>query len=120
MSAPFEEIAADAARLDEQPEFPIAAMAALTQLDTPDTREDEWALVRQVAKADGSVGRIFEGHLNGVERRGSPPTERALRPGGLQRLDSRVRGPAPSRATRRPQWDVAPRFWSTIGGHMLK
>ena len=28
----------------------------------------ELALVRQVARADGSVGRIFDGHLNAVER----------------------------------------------------
>src|ERR1700749_3514367 len=26
------------------------------------------ALVRQVARADGSVGRIYDGHLNAVER----------------------------------------------------
>jgi hypothetical protein len=43
-------------------------MAALTKLDTPDTRKDEWELVRRVAKADGSVDRIFEGHLNAQER----------------------------------------------------
>ena len=43
-------------------------MAALTKLETPDTRGEEWALVRRVAKADGSVGRIFEGHLNAQER----------------------------------------------------
>ncbi len=29
---------------------------------------DELALVRDVARADGSVGRIFDGHLNAVER----------------------------------------------------
>ncbi len=29
---------------------------------------DELALVRRVAAADGSVGRIFDGHLNAVER----------------------------------------------------
>jgi alkylation response protein AidB-like acyl-CoA dehydrogenase len=29
---------------------------------------DELDLVRRVAAADGSVGRIFDGHLNGVER----------------------------------------------------
>ncbi|MDA0168370.1 hypothetical protein OJ998_04660 [Solirubrobacter taibaiensis] len=68
MNGLFDEIAANAATLDASPEFPTAAMAALTKLDTPDTRKDEWELVRRVAKADGSVGRIFEGHLNGVER----------------------------------------------------
>jgi hypothetical protein len=29
---------------------------------------DEWALVRRVAAEDGSLGRIVDGHLNGVER----------------------------------------------------
>jgi alkylation response protein AidB-like acyl-CoA dehydrogenase len=29
---------------------------------------DELALVRRVAEADGSVGRIFDGHINAVER----------------------------------------------------
>jgi hypothetical protein len=29
---------------------------------------DELELVRRVARADGAVGRIFDGHLNGVER----------------------------------------------------
>lgn len=64
----FEEIAANAARLDSNPAFPTEAMAALTKLDTPPTRGEEWALVRRVAQADGSVGRIFEGHLNAQER----------------------------------------------------
>jgi alkylation response protein AidB-like acyl-CoA dehydrogenase len=37
---------------------------------------EELDLVRRVAAADGSVGRIFDGHLNGVERiavQGAPP-----------------------------------------------
>lgn len=40
---------------------------------------DELALVRSVARADGSVGRIFDGHLNAVERVAvqSPPRLRA-------------------------------------------
>lgn len=64
----FESIAADAARLDAEPAFPTAAMEALTKLEVPPTKGEEWALVRRVAKADGSVGRIFEGHLNARER----------------------------------------------------
>ena len=56
MNSLLDEIAANAATLDANPEFPTAAMAALTKLDVPDTRGDEWALVRRVAKADGSVG----------------------------------------------------------------
>lgn len=64
----LDEIAANAAELDSNPRFPTEAMTALAQLDTPATRGEEWALVRRVAKADGSVGRIFEGHLNAKER----------------------------------------------------
>ena len=29
---------------------------------------EEWRVLRAVAEADGSVGRILDGHLNGVER----------------------------------------------------
>jgi alkylation response protein AidB-like acyl-CoA dehydrogenase len=67
----LEEIAAHAAVLDAQPAFPHAAFAALKEagaLTPPPTHREEWDLVRQVAKADGSVGRIFEGHLNAYER----------------------------------------------------
>src|SRR5690349_14300708 len=63
-----DEIAANAAQLDAEPCFPTAAIRALTQIPIPDEKAEEWALVRRVAKADGSVGRIFEGHLNAVER----------------------------------------------------
>ncbi len=65
------EIAANAAALDAQPAFPHAAFDALRAagaLTPPPTRAEEWGLVRRVAKADGSVGRIFEGHLNAYER----------------------------------------------------
>lgn len=65
------EIAANAATLDAQPAFPHAAFRALRDagaLAPPPTHAQEWELVRAVAKADGSVGRIFEGHLNGYER----------------------------------------------------
>jgi hypothetical protein len=62
------EVAANAAALDAAPEFPRAAFAALAALPAPHARHEEWALVRAVAKADGSVGRLYEGHLNAVER----------------------------------------------------
>jgi hypothetical protein len=64
-------IAAGAADLDARPAFPHAAFAALRQacaLEPPGDRAREWARVRAVSKADGSVGRIFEGHLNAYER----------------------------------------------------
>jgi hypothetical protein len=65
------EIAANAAELDRNPAFPQAAFRALREagaLTPPPDRADEWARVREVSKADGSVGRIFEGHLNAYER----------------------------------------------------
>jgi hypothetical protein len=65
------EIAANAAELDRVPAFPTQAFDALREanaLTPPATHGEEWGLVRAVAKADGSVGRIFEGHLNGYER----------------------------------------------------
>lgn len=68
MSDIIEAIAAGAADLDARPAFPTAAMERLTRLAPPASRAEEWALVRRVAKADGSVGRIFEGHLNAQER----------------------------------------------------
>ncbi len=60
------------------PAFPADAFAALAATDVlswnaragterPPAGE-ELALVRAVARADGSVGRIFDGHLNAVER----------------------------------------------------
>jgi alkylation response protein AidB-like acyl-CoA dehydrogenase len=67
----LDEIAGNAAALDQQPAFPHQAFVALGQagaLTPPPTREAEWRLVRDIAKADGSVGRIFEGHLNAYER----------------------------------------------------
>jgi hypothetical protein len=67
----LDEIAANAAALDAKPTFPHAAFEALRDagaLTPPPTHDEEWSLVRAVAHADGSVGRIFEGHLNGYER----------------------------------------------------
>ncbi len=76
------EIEATAAARDENPAFPseafaqLAAAEALT-LPAPDpvsgkgrraSFAEEWEVLRSVARADGSVGRIYDGHLNGVER----------------------------------------------------
>jgi alkylation response protein AidB-like acyl-CoA dehydrogenase len=74
------EIAAGAAERDRAatPAFPaeafnrLRAVGALAVNATGGRRRPpaalELALVRRVAAADGSVGRIFDGHLNGVER----------------------------------------------------
>lgn len=71
----LERIAAGAAALDASPAFPHDAFAALAAegalgmtVREQVPRATEWAAVRAVAKADGSVGRLFEGHLNAVER----------------------------------------------------
>jgi hypothetical protein len=73
-------IAATASERDRQPvpRFPEDALVALRDAgllswnarpgeERPPAAE-ELALVRAVARADGSVGRIFDGHLNAVER----------------------------------------------------
>ncbi len=74
------EIAAGAARRDgaavpDFPEGPIADLeraGALAFNARPGTirppAAEELGLVRRVAAADGSVGRIFDGHINAVER----------------------------------------------------
>jgi alkylation response protein AidB-like acyl-CoA dehydrogenase len=69
---------ADSADAEPEPEFPYSALAELERagvmafnaVDGPERppAADELALVRSVARADGSVGRIFDGHLNAVER----------------------------------------------------
>jgi alkylation response protein AidB-like acyl-CoA dehydrogenase len=76
----LELIAGSAARrdLDPVPRFPQDAIAALRRAGAlawnaqPGTLRPpaaaELELVRRVARADGSVGRIFDGHLNAVER----------------------------------------------------
>jgi alkylation response protein AidB-like acyl-CoA dehydrogenase len=75
-------ISEGAARRDADPVFPedafrALAAAGLLAMPVPDPIEarvrrtpfsEEWRVLRAVATADGSVGRIFDGHLNGVER----------------------------------------------------
>lgn len=72
-------IAEEAARLDRAPAFPAGAFAALKAagaLAVTVPRVDgstlgaaeEWRVVREVARASGSAGRILDGHLNAVER----------------------------------------------------
>ncbi|CAN5190106.1 acyl-CoA dehydrogenase family protein [soil metagenome] len=76
------EISANAAGRDAAPAFPEGPFGALSRagllaLPVPDpigssgrraSFSEEWRVLRAVAKADGSVGRIFDGHLNAVER----------------------------------------------------
>ncbi len=64
-------VAAGATDLDREPRFPVEAFAALraagvTRHEGP--APEHWRLVRAVARADGSVARILDGHLNAVER----------------------------------------------------
>lgn len=80
IEAVIEWLAASANERDQAPfpPFPEDAVAQLeaagalawnaaTTTDRPPAAE-ELDLVRAVARADGSIGRIFDGHLNGVER----------------------------------------------------
>jgi len=73
------EVAAGAGARDHgSPRFPEDAMttleragllAATVPLDAPaPSHAEEWALLRRIARADGSVGRIADGHFNAVER----------------------------------------------------
>jgi len=71
-------VAAGAAALDREPRFPTEAFASLRGADVLTATLGaaragapvalEWELVRRVAAADSSVGRILDGHLNAVER----------------------------------------------------
>jgi len=76
------EIRTGAADRDANPGFPDAPFQALAAsgvlaMPVPDPTSEvrrkapfseEWRILRAVARADGSVGRILDGHLNGVER----------------------------------------------------
>ncbi len=88
LDAALARIAADAPARDAErvPRFPADAFALLGDAGalrfnavadrTRPAAAGELDLVRRVAAADGSVGRIFDGHLNGVERiavQGPPP-----------------------------------------------
>jgi alkylation response protein AidB-like acyl-CoA dehydrogenase len=75
-------ISEGAAQRDADPAFPeepfrALAAASLLAMPVPDpigargrraSFSEEWRVLRAVAAADSSVGRIFDGHLNGVER----------------------------------------------------
>ena len=80
MEAALERIRGGATALDREPAFPAAAFAELRRAGalalTLPARDGsralsyraEWAAVRAVSRADASVGRIYDGHLNAVER----------------------------------------------------
>lgn len=79
LAATLATLADGAAELDREPCFPEQACTALSasgalSWTVPDAAgirppiAAEWQLLRSVAAADGSVGRIFDGHLNAVER----------------------------------------------------
>ncbi|OJU85780.1 MAG: hypothetical protein BGO11_07835 [Solirubrobacterales bacterium 70-9] len=71
-------IASEAADLDRAPRFPREAFFHLADAGVltatigahraGSSVRDEWDLLRRVAAADASVGRILDGHLNAVER----------------------------------------------------
>src|ERR671910_3275117 len=75
-------ISAGASGRDAHPSFPEDPFARLAPsgalaIPVPDpvkkhgrraTFAEEWRVLRAVAGADGSVGRILDGHFNGVER----------------------------------------------------
>jgi alkylation response protein AidB-like acyl-CoA dehydrogenase len=105
------EVAAGAEALDREPAFPVAAMAALGEAGALTATlgairaelsvAPEWKLLRRVAAADASVGRLLDGHLNAVERleaAGEPglrETELAKIEGGSRLLGVWGADPAP-------------------------
>lgn len=76
------EISDTAAARDQHPAFPeeafrllsaagVLAMPVPEPVDGNERRSsfaEEWRVLRAVAQTDGSVGRILDGHFNGVER----------------------------------------------------
>lgn len=78
LAAALREIGDRAGGLDAEPRFPHQAFQRLAHtgvlgLNLPGRRAtfaDELSAVRAVAAADSSVGRIFDGHLNAIERLG--------------------------------------------------
>ncbi|MBA2511159.1 MAG: hypothetical protein H0X19_03500 [Rubrobacter sp.] len=80
LSKTLEGIAAGAAARDAAPAFPERpvrdlASAGVLGMTAPGPEKDrgvpfeeEWRVLRAVAGADGSVGRILDGHFNAVER----------------------------------------------------
>ena len=75
-------ISAGAGHRDRHPSFPEPpfrqlALSGVLAIPVPDpvraqgrrtSFAEEWRVLRAVARADGSVGRILDGHFNGVER----------------------------------------------------
>lgn len=73
-------ISGTAAARDLRPAFPeepfrLLAGAGVLGMTVPERADgerssfaEEWRVLRAVARADGSVGRILDGHFNGVER----------------------------------------------------
>jgi alkylation response protein AidB-like acyl-CoA dehydrogenase len=75
-------ISAGTAERDAHPAFPEdpfrqLALSGVLAIPVPDpvgdggrrsTFAEEWRVLRAVARGDGSVGRILDGHFNGVER----------------------------------------------------
>ena len=82
LSKTLERVAADASARDAAPVFPEGpfrdlASARVLGMTAPGPAGDrgvsfgeEWRVLRAVAGADGSVGRILDGHFNAVERVG--------------------------------------------------
>jgi alkylation response protein AidB-like acyl-CoA dehydrogenase len=74
------EISAGAIARDAEPGFPEGPFEALAASgilgmtapgpggERPVSFAEEWRVLRAVARADGSVGRILDGHFNAVER----------------------------------------------------
>ncbi|CAN5212959.1 hypothetical protein BH24ACT23_BH24ACT23_05650 [soil metagenome] len=96
LDAALKAVAEGATERDRAPRFPVEAVDALRRAGTLEPGafasadgsplEREWSVLRAVAAADGSVGRIYDGHLNALDRLGA-----ALPDDQAQSLFTRVR-----------------------------
>ena len=98
----LERIQAGAAERDANPSFPsepFADLAASRIIGFPvpifpgtsgrrSSFSEEWEVLRAVSKADGSVGRILDGHFNAVERISVLLTPEPLRSRELEAINS--------------------------------
>jgi hypothetical protein len=121
--------AAGAEELDRVPSFPVAALAALAEAGALTATigairaelsvAPAWELLRRVARADASVARILDGHLNAIERL-EVAAEPQLREAELAKLEGGTRLLGVWGADPAPGEGPPARIVETGGGEVLR
>lgn len=121
--------AVGAEALDRAPAFPAPALAALAEAGALTATigavraelsvVPEWELLRRVAAADASVGRILDGHLNAIERL-EVAAEPELRETELAKLEGGTRLLGVWGADPAPGEGPPARIVATGGGEVLR